>query len=222
MRNRFFILVALIFIATAAHAQSCIWTDNPKGPSCSILPQKSGLHLGDVNHPWGSFTVDSSSVVGTLTASAFDLTDGSDKNYEVGIVGAGTAYALTNTAAAVVLGTTSPVVVLNKAGTYLITANVTIAYVGATFAADRAVTIKLRRTNNTAADLTGGSAVLGTNIVTTVNGTFERLSITVPYQTTTSGTSITDSITLFGDVAVVPTAGALSVTQASITAVRLF
>lgn len=163
------------------------------------------------------------STAGTWSATAFtypayNLSDGSDKNYRVATYGAGTAYSLTNTAAAIDLGTTDPVAVINKAGTYLIFGWVNLQYVGATFAANRTVTIKLRRTNNTPADLTGGTVTLGTNVTTTVTGTLAIVSIN-PVVYTTANTD--DSITLFGDVSTVPSAGSLDVTQASVVAVRL-
>ena len=150
---------------------------------------------------------------------AFNLSDGSDKNYTLAVYAAGTAYSLTNTAAALDFGTTDPALTLNKAGTYLIFGKANLKYNGATFAAPQAVTIKLRRTNNTAADLTNGSVVLTTAIITTQTYTFAAVDIP-PVLYTTSATD--DAITIFGDVAVVPGAGSLDAIAASIVAVRLY
>ena len=169
-----------------------------------------GLYVNDASVGGWSATA--------ITYPKFNLTDGSDKNYMVNIVGAGTAYALTNTAAAVDLGTTDPVITIDKAGTYKITATINLQMAGATFAASRVVTIKLRRTNNTPADLTGGSAVMDTGITTTVTGTMEYVTLQVIYTTA----NLDDAITIFGDVSVVPSAGALNVTQANIIAERLY
>lgn len=171
----------------------------------------------------GNLTVAGTSV-GTwnttaLTYPKFNLTDGSDKNYSLNTIGAGTAYALTATSAAVDLGTTDPVVTLNKAGTYLLIGRANLQYAGATFAANRTVTLKLRRTNNTAADVTGATTALGTNVTTTVTGTLGTVVIPAVLYTTAN---TDDAITIFGDVSVIPTAGALNVTEASIMAIRLY
>src|SRR6185369_1987982 len=114
----------------------------------------------------------SASALTLSSGVALNLSDGSDKNYEKAIAAAGTAYSLTNTPAALDFGTTDPSLVIDKAGTYLLLARYNLKYNGATFAAARAVTMKLRRTNNTPADLTGGSTVLTTDIVTTKTFTF--------------------------------------------------
>ena len=134
------------------------------------------------------------------------------------IVGAGTAYTLTATAAAIDLGTTDPVLpALDKAGTYLITGTVVLNYVGATFASDRTVTVKLRRTNNTAADLTGGSVAVGSGITTTA--TDSRVIAIPPTIYTTTRTD--DLVTLFADVSVLPSAGSATISAAKLVAVRI-
>lgn len=69
----------------------------------------------------------------------------------------GTVYNLTTTPARLDFGTTDPVVTLTTAGTYEITSNVRIDYSGLTNDAANTVTVKLRRTNNTAADLTNAT-----------------------------------------------------------------
>ena len=154
-----------------------------------------------------------------VTASHVLLTDGSDKNYNVPAYAAGTAYQLTNTAAAIDLGTTDPAIVLNKAGTYLLLGRVNLAYNAATFAASRTVTLKLRRTNNTAADLTNGSMTALTDIITTLTYTMGVFNLQPVIYTTAL---LTDAITLFADVSVVPTAGSLDAVEASIVAIRLY
>lgn len=130
---------------------------------------------------------------------------------------AGTAYSLTNTAAAVTFGTTSPSITLDKAGTYAIFAQANILYNAATFAAVRNVTLKLRRTNNTAADLTGMSRALKTSIITALTYAFPMVQLIGVYTTTNAD----DVISLFADIDTVPTAGTIDVTQASIVAFRL-
>jgi hypothetical protein len=134
------------------------------------------------------------------------------------VYGAGTAYTLTATPAAVVLGTTPPVLVLNKAGTYRISARVQIRFAGATFAASQEVAIKLRRTNNTAGDLTGGSTTIPSGITSVLTGLLAVVNLPDVIYTTTNDD---DSITIFASVAVLPGVGTVTVTEASIVAERI-
>ena len=112
-----------------------------------------------------------------VTGSHFLLTDGSDKNYNKEVYAAGTAYQLTASSAALVFGTTSPSLTIDKAGTYLLFGQVNLKYNGATFAAERTVTLKVRRTNNTAADVSNSSATAVTDIVTTKTFTFATINL---------------------------------------------
>lgn len=171
----------------------------------------------------GKFAVNKVTV-GTFDLNSIDfpvynLTDGADKNHSVTTYGSGTGYSLTATPAAITLGTSSPTCVLDKAGTYLLLCYVNLQYVGATFAANRTATLKLHRTNNTPADITGSSSAKGTNIVTTVSGTLSASNLpTVIYTTTNTN----DIIVPYADVSVIPTAGSLQATEASIVAIRLY
>ena len=129
----------------------------------------------------------------------------------------GTAYQLTATPALLDFGTTDPSLTISKSGTYLVTARVKLGYNAATFAAVRTVTLKLRRTNNTAADLTNGTTTSATEIITALTYTFTDQSWAVIYTTTNDN----DIIQIFGDVGVLPTAGSLDAQEASIIATRL-
>lgn len=130
----------------------------------------------------------------------------------------GTAYGLTNSPAAVTFGTTSPAITVPAAGTYLIRYRAHVEYAGATFAANQTATLKLRRTNNTAADLTNSPATAVTDIVTTVTGTLAWVEGEVVY--TTANTN--DAIALYGSVATAPSVGALNVAEANIIAQQLY
>ena len=140
-------------------------------------------------------------------------------NYPITVYGVGTAYTLTTSSAAVDLGTTDPAITVDKTGTYALRAKVVLKYNGATFAANQNVTIKLRRTNNTAADVSNSSTVIVTGIVTTVTESFATVSLPEVIYTTTN---TDDSITIYADVATAPSAGSLDVTEASIFAQRLY
>jgi len=131
------------------------------------------------------------------------------------VYAAGTVYTLTATSALVDFGTTDPSIVINRAGKYIISARVQIRFAGATFAASQEVVTKLRRTNNTAADLTGSSTTVPTGIVTTQTGLLAVIELPdVVYETA----NITDIIKIFSSVAVAPSAGSVTITEASIIA----
>lgn len=99
--------------------------------------------------------------------------------------------------------------------TYLLFARVRLDMVGATFAAQRVVTLTVRRTNNTAANVQSNS--VGTPIVTTVTYGMGEITIVVPYST--NGAS--DVVQPYISIDVIPSAGALNVVEASITALEL-
>lgn len=128
---------------------------------------------------------------------------------------AGTAYTLTATDAAVVFGTTQPAVTLTTAGKWRLSVRLKIGYVGATFSAVRTVTLKMRRTNNTASDLSNSSSTWETDIITTL--TYTGGIIRLP-DITYNTALITDVITVFGVINVVPSAGSIQIQEASIYA----
>lgn len=136
---------------------------------------------------------------------------------QLSVYSAGTVYALTATAAKLDFGTTDPSLTLTAAGTYRLGATVVLDYNAATFAAVRTATLKLRRTNNTAADLTNGSIAVKTQIVTTLTGTMMQVS----WETFYSTSNTNDVIEIFGSLDVIPSAGSLDASYASITATRL-
>ena len=102
--------------------------------------------------------------------------------------------------------------------TYLLFARCRLDYVGATFAANRTVTFKIRRTNNTAGDVTNGITTFQTAVITTLSYTAGNLVVVaIPY--TTAGTS--DIIQPFVSIDVLPSAGSIQVIEGNITAVEL-
>lgn len=157
------------------------------------------------------------SITGTLVASWMASTILTTAN-QLSVFSAGTVYALTATAAKLNFGTTDPSLTITSPGTYKITATVCLDYNAATFDAVRTASLKLRRTNNTAADLTNGAAPpVKTQVVTTLTGTMVVVTWSVNYATSNSN----DVIEIFGSVDVVPTAGSLDASYASIVMQRL-
>lgn len=124
----------------------------------------------------------------------------------VSAYGVGTAYSLTNTAAAVALGTTSPAIVLDQPGTYLIESSALLEYSGATVVAETA-SLKLRRTNNTAADVST-VPVIDLPVATTLTNTYGTVRIpSFIYKTPRTD----DAIALFGNVSAALGAGDIKV-----------
>ena len=126
-------------------------------------------------------------------------------SYTNAVYGVGTAYTLTNAAAAVDFGTTDPAIVLAQAGTYLVLAQIHLDYAAATVVAETA-TIKVRRTNNTAADVSV-VPVIDLPVATTETKTLGFFSVP-PFVYTTANTD--DAITIFANVSATLGAGAIT------------
>jgi hypothetical protein len=133
--------------------------------------------------------------------------------------GTGTAYSLTTTSAKVTMGTSSPEVTLPTAGTYMIISNLNLQYAGLTTVGAATANVKLRRTNNTAGDLTNATADFEGQIATLLTGPAGDIDIKgVLYTTSTAG----DVIEMWGSRGNNITLGALNVSQAWIIAVRIY
>ncbi len=144
---------------------------------------------------------------------------GNELGYNKTVYAAGTAYSLTDTSALVDFGTTDPSLVLDNAGTYLICARLKLDYNAATFVASRTATFKLRRINNTAADISNTTTTFLTDIVTTKTAT--AMEILIPQVVyTTANTD--DVIQLWGNIDTVPSAGSIDVSEANIVAIKLY
>lgn len=171
--------------------------------SVSVLDASGGAFQFYVSSG-GVYTKASAPVTATAFTSAY---------------GAGTAYVLTNTAAAVDFGTTDPAIVIAAAGTYRICAQINLAYNGATVAAETA-TIKVRRTNNTAADVSV-VPVLDLPVATTLTHTYGIFAIPCFSYTTTN---TDDALSIFANVSATLGAGSIDATAigTAIVAQRVF
>ena len=148
----------------------------------------------------------------------FKLSPQPPVNSSLSVYAVGTAYQFTNTAALLDFGTTDPILTISEPGTYLLLSTVRMDYNAATFAAVRDVTLKLRRTNNTAADITNATTTFKTEIITTLTFTaFDGQLPAIIYTTPRNN----DIIQLFGSVDTVPTAGSLDAVEASILAIKI-
>ncbi len=131
------------------------------------------------------------------------------------IYASGTAYSFTNASALIHLGTQDPTTILPRPGNYVLRAVVNVKYNGASFAANRVLTLKLRRTNNTAADVANSSTVETTAIITTLTYTFGVFELPEVSYTTANNNDI---ISIYGGLDTAPTAGSLDAVEASIVA----
>ena len=130
----------------------------------------------------------------------------------------GTAYSVTAVSLPLTFGTTSPIVTIDKPGTWLIMARVRWDYNGATFGTERTVFTRLRRMNNTSAELTNSLTEWITETVTTESRTalFQQMPPVI-YTTANSD----DSVTILSSVSVVPSVGSLDAVEAEIVAVKI-
>lgn len=135
------------------------------------------------------------------------------------VYAAGTAYSLTNVSAALDFGTTDPALTITKPGTWLLMGRVYLKYNAATYAGNQTVTLKLRRTNNTAADVTNATHTATLRIITTITDSIGILPLPpVIYSTS----NVDDAISIFGALSAAPAAGSVDATEASIIAIRLY
>ena len=125
--------------------------------------------------------------------------------YQEVAYGTGSVYTMTTTPAAIVMGTTSPAITLTQAGTYLIGGYVRV-FSGAATITNQFFTLTLRRTNNTAADLTNGSVVVAPMPATTASYTMGVYPMPWIVYTTTN---TNDALTIFASISAALGAGSL-------------
>lgn len=135
------------------------------------------------------------------------------------IYASGTAYSLTATPALLNFGTVDPSITLTRPGVWLIMARARIDNNAKTTAAVRTITLKLRRTNNTAADIANSSSSCLTAIMTTLTFTLTIMCLPPIIYTTTASDDI---IQLWGSADDISGAGTFDAVEASIVAVRLY
>lgn len=171
------------------------------------LPSQSGQN-GKLLSTNGTTTqwVSSASAPGTNNSAAY---------------GTGTVYTLTTTSSKVDFGTTDPSITLPAAGTYLILANVKIEYAGLLTLLPTSVNFKLRRTNNTVADLSNATTQFNVPAIslTALTQTAGDTDLQPVIYTTTNSN---DVIEVWGSRGANVSAGSIQVGEASIVAIRIY
>ncbi len=132
-------------------------------------------------------------------------------------VAAGTAYTMTTSYATLDFGTTDPTVILTSPGTYLVTAWFQSTLVSAT-TTTQAVSGKVRRTNNTAADV-GSEDIEPLPVATATSESGPSATVISFKYTTINGN---DVLELQGKLSASLGAGTVTATAARIIAVRQY
>lgn len=145
-------------------------------------------------------------------------TAGYKLNHNLAVYAAGTEYVLTTSLSGVVFGTTSPILVLDKPGTYRLTGQVKLELNGATFNTNQTVTVKIRRTNPTA-DIPNSVQTFTVPVVVTQTNTLGIVTLPEVFYTTVSSN---ESLQIFASVSEAPSAGTISISSANISATRLY
>ena len=134
-----------------------------------------------------------------------------------GIYADGAPYSLTNSLALVNMGN-PPSIFLPATGTYRLTAQANVIYTGATFAANQMMNLRLRCINNATGDLSASSFDTTLGIVTTLTAPIGMFPLP-PVNYTTTG--IGDNIQVYGSLTAAPSLGAVNVTAANISYIKL-
>ncbi len=183
-------------------------SSSPAGDRHGYIFKFNGLAAGEL--------VGQSDGAGSVTNVHWEV-GGGEVGKSVSVYAGGTAATLTGSSALLDFGTTDPTVVLPQAGTWFIYASVNARYNAATYADNQTGIIKLRRTNNTAADIANASRTNQLEIVTAFTGPAGFLALPVIVYTTVNND---DSLSLYGILSALPGVGSMDVTEASIVAIR--
>lgn len=192
---------------------------NPSGYLTSVPAQSFSSLTGKPNSLAGYGITDAYPLSGNPSGFLTSIPAAPGNNNASGY-GTGTAYTLTTTSAKVTFGTTSPSITIPAAGTYLIFPNIKLEYVGLTLAVTRTAAFKLRRTNNTAADLSNATANFNAPAIAIAqNGTAGDVDIN-PIIYTTSNNN--DVVEIWGSISGATLTGTMQVGDASIIAIRIY
>jgi len=132
------------------------------------------------------------------------------------VIASGTAAVLTNTSKLLDFGTTDPSMTLTNTGTYRLSCILQVEYNAATVVAETAA-FKLRRTNNTAADLSNTTWTIDLPVATTLTNTYGIITISPIFYSATAG----DVLEVWGVVSATLGAGTIDVSRCQFLAERM-
>ncbi len=153
----------------------------------------------------------------TSTMGQLQTSDGKQLNQVIQTIASGTAYTLTASYATVDFGTTDPVIIIDSPGTYMLRVTIQTSLVSAT-TTTQTVSYKLRRTNNTAADVAGSTFADPLPIATATTMLGPTTTIICSYTTSNSD----DSITIQGALSAAVGGTSATTSAVTIAATRLY
>lgn len=138
--------------------------------------------------------------------------DGKILHNKLSVIASGTAYTLTTSFANVDFGTNDPILTIDSPGTYKLVFVIQTSLVSAT-TTTQSVSYKMRRTNNTAADIAGTTFGDPLPVATTTSMLGPTITLTIDYTTVNSDDAITIQGALSGAL------GAGTATTSAVTAI---
>lgn len=132
-----------------------------------------------------------------------------------GSYASGAPYVLTETPALCAFGIQSPSVLLPRRAAAVIRARAVLDLSGCTFAAPVTVTLKLRRTSGTPADLAHASTTIGIGIIGTSGTNEVDIPVELPEVARNTG-SARETIQLWASISALPSTGEIRIKEASI------
>jgi hypothetical protein len=207
-----------IFIGDGTDQGTFDVVTKPSGVSGAIIATGSGVSPSGTEPaiPSPTAIADGGTGSATATTARAALGVGGDS---LSVYAAGTVYSLTATPALLDFGTTDPSLVINAPGVWLILARARIDNNAKTTAAVRTITLLLRRTNNTAANIANSSTACKTAIMTTLTFTLAEMDLPPIIYTTVNSDDI---LQVWGSADDISGAGTFDAVEASIVAVRLY
>ena len=150
----------------------------------------------------------------TVDGALIDLNNSSNIR---SVYASGTPYTITATGTLATFGSTSPTLSLTTSigAKFKLRARANVQMVGATFDANRTVTVKLRKTTGTAADILNATTSILTDVTTAKSGLLA--SVNIPEVIITAAETPT-TVQLWALVDVIPTTGSIVINEASIIA----
>lgn len=184
----------------------------------TAIPSSTQVTLKFLGYPLDSAPAATITLGATVTPTGQKFTPAAPQT----VYGSGTVYEMTASAAQLAVGTNPPTLTLASTGQWLIYGFANVKLLSVTWAAVHTWDLHIRRTNNTATDLTPAQSMV-TPICTTLTSELNAVQLPPISYAGTAG----DTLELWGSLSALPdntAAGvhAVQVTQTALVAVRLF
>jgi len=165
-------------------------------------------------NPYAVVTVDSSNNF------KYSLTQEIPYGYSTQAYAAGSAYTLNSSTALIHFGTTDPSITISAAGTWKLTSGLYAFFNNATFNSNQTMVFKLRRVNNTPADVANAvTPGISTGIIANYTGNAGCIDLPPVYYSTVNND---DMIQLWGNLSVDAFSGGVQIIGAWINAEQIY